>query len=406
LNDFTPLQESEGMTAEHIDLTTQWRRHLHQIPGTEFDVAEAADFVARTCTDLGWEVTTGIGGSGLVASLTRGTSPRTIALRADMDGLPIEERTGVPYASKNVGAMHACGHDGHMAMVLGAASALAKDISFDGTVRLFFQPAEEPGTGAEAMIADGLFDRFPTDEVYGLHNIPGLPAGEIHTRPGPLMAAEDNFEIRISGRGGHASAPQHVIDPMVIGAEIVLSLQTIVARSVDPLDSVVVSCTELTTDGARNAIPDQVVIRGDARTFTDADSALVEARIREIAEGAALAHRASSEVIYTRVFRPTINDADCVAHAAAAAESALGADRVDAACRPITASEDFAAYARAIPACFAFLGAGEITEGGAAGGGTAPLHSRDFNFNDAILGAGIDFYTALVTARLPEGNRS
>ncbi|WP_210604161.1 amidohydrolase [Brevibacterium oceani] len=195
------------MTAEHIDLATQWRRHLHQIPGTEFDVAEAADFVARTSTDLGWEVTTGVGGSGVVASLTRGTSPRTIALRADMDGLPIEERTGVPYASKNVGAMHACGHDGHMAMVLGAASALAKDIAFGGTVRLFFQPAEEPGTGAEAMIADGLFDRFPTDEVYGLHNIPGLPAGEIHTRPGPLMAAEDNFEIRISGRGGHASAP-------------------------------------------------------------------------------------------------------------------------------------------------------------------------------------------------------
>ncbi|SDR80006.1 amidohydrolase [Brevibacterium siliguriense] len=195
------------MTAEHHGLAAEWRRHLHQIPGTEFEVAEAADFVARTCTDLGWEVTTGIGGSGLVASLTRGTNSRTIALRADMDGLSIEERTGVPYASKNHGAMHACGHDGHMAMVLGAASALAKDIAFDGTVHLIFQPAEEPGTGAEAMIADGLFDRFPTDEVYGLHNIPGLPAGEIHTRPGPLMAAEDNFEIRITGRGGHASAP-------------------------------------------------------------------------------------------------------------------------------------------------------------------------------------------------------
>lgn len=171
------------MTAEHHGLAAEWRRHLHQIPGTEFEVAEAADFVARTCTDLGWEVTTGIGGSGLVASLTRGTNSRTIALRADMDGLSIEERTGVPYASKNHGAMHACGHDGHMAMVLGAASALAKDIAFDGTVHLIFQPAEEPGTGAEAMIADGLFDRFPTDEVYGLHNIPGLPAGEIHTRP-------------------------------------------------------------------------------------------------------------------------------------------------------------------------------------------------------------------------------
>ena len=387
------------MTTDHIDLATRWRRHLHEIPGTVFDVAEAADFVARTCTDLGWKVTTGIGGSGVVASLTRGTSNRAIALRADMDGLPIDEHTGAAHASKNPGAMHACGHDGHMAMVLGAASALAKDIAFDGTVHLIFQPAEEPGTGAEAMIADGLFDRFPTDEIYGLHNMPGLPEGEIHTCPGPIMASEDNFEIRITGRGGHASAPHFVIDPMVIGAEIVLSLQTIVARNVDPLDAVVVSCTELITDGARNAIPDQVVIRGDARTFTDADSTLVETRIREIAEGTALAHQASCEVSYTRVFRPTINDADCVARAAAAAQVAIGADKVDASCRPLTGSEDFAAYARAIPACFAFLGAGEIAEGG-----TAPLHSRYFDFNDAILGAGINFYIALVKARLPEGD--
>jgi amidohydrolase len=389
------------MTAERIAQATRWRRHLHQIPGTEFDVGETADFVARTCTDLGWEVTTGIGGSGVVASLPRGTSPRSIALRADMDGLPIEERTGAAHASKNIGAMHACGHDGHMAMVLGAASALAADIAFDGTVHLVFQPAEEPGTGAEAMIADGLFDRFAIDEIYGLHNLPGLPAGEIHTRCGPIMAAEDNFEISITGRGGHASAPHFVIDPMVIGAEVVLSLQTVVARNVDPLDSVVVSCTELVTDGARNAIPGRVVIRGDARTFTDADSELVEARIREITEGAALAHRASCEVSYTRVFRPTINDAGCLAHATAAARTALGPDKVDSDCRAITASEDFAAYARQVPACFAFLGAGDIAEGG-----TAPLHSRGFDFNDAVLGAGIDFYTALVAARLSEGNRS
>ncbi|UVI36362.1 M20 aminoacylase family protein [Brevibacterium spongiae] len=389
------------MTAEHIDLATDWRRHLHAIPGIAFDVAEVAEFVARTCTDLGWEVTTGIGGSGVVATLRRGTSSRSIALRADMDGLPITENTGVAHASKNPGSMHACGHDGHMAMLLGTASALAKDIDFDGTVHLIFQPAEEPGTGAEAMINDRLFDRFPTDEIYGLHNIPGLPEGEIHTRPGPIMASEDNFEIRISGRGGHASAPHFVIDPMIVGAEIVLSLQTVVARNVDPLDAVVVSCTELFTDGARNAIPGQLVIRGDARTFTDADSTLVETRIREISEGIAVAHRASCEVSYTRVFRPTVNDADCVGHASAAARRAVGSDKVDASCRPVTASEDFAAYAREVPACFAFLGAGEIGEGG-----TAPLHSRDFDFNDRILGAGIEFYTALVTARLTEGNHS
>ncbi|WP_420096913.1 amidohydrolase, partial [Brevibacterium sediminis] len=321
------------MNAEHIDLATRWRRHLHETPGTGFDVAEAADFVARTCTDLGWKVTTRVGGSGVVASFTRGTSSRTIALRADMDGLPIDEHTGAEYASKNPGAMHACGHDGHMAMVLGAASALAGDIDFDGTVHLIFQPAEEPGTGAEAMIADGLFDRFPTDEVYGLHNIPGLPEGEIHTRSGPIMASEDNFEIRISGRGGHASAPHFVIDPMVVGAEIVLALQTIVSRNADPLQAVVVSCTELITDGARNAIPDEVVIRGDVRTFTDADSTLVETRIQEIATGIAHAHRAACDVTYARVFRPTINDAECNAHAAAAARLAVGAVKVNASCQ-------------------------------------------------------------------------
>lgn len=389
------------MTADPYELATRWRRELHRIPGIAFDVGEAADFVARTCTDLGWDVTTRVGGSGVVASLTRGTSTRSIALRADMDGLPIDERTGVAHSSHTHGAMHACGHDGHMAMVLGAAAVLTEHVEFGGTVRLIFQPAEEPGTGAEAMIADGLFARFPVDEVYGLHNMPGLPEGEIHTRSGPLMAAEDNFEIVVTGRGGHASAPHLVIDPLVVAAEIILALQTIVARSVDPLDAVVVSCTDLVTDGARNALPDRVVIRGDARTFHDADSALVEVRIREIAEGIARAHRAASEVSYTRVFRPTVNDPDCARHATAAAETAVGADRVDASCRAITASEDFAAFARAVPACFAFLGAGEIADGG-----TAPLHSRRFDVNDAILPAGIDYYTALVRARLTEENRA
>ncbi|MDN5901401.1 MAG: amidohydrolase, partial [Brachybacterium sp.] len=278
---------------------------------------------------------------------------------------------------------------------------LTEHTDWEGTVRLVFQPAEEPGTGAEAMIADGLFARFPVDEMYGLHNLPGLPEGEIHTRSGPLMAAEDNFEIAVTGRGGHASAPHLVIDPLVIAAEIILALQTIVSRTVDPLDAVVVSCTDLVTDGARNALPDQVVIRGDARTFHDEDSALVEARIREIAEGIAHAHRAASEVSFTRVFRPTINDPDCARHATAAAEAVVGPDRVEAACRPITASEDFAAFARAVPACFALLGAGEIVDGG-----TAPLHSRRFDFNDAILPAGIDYYTALVRARLTEENRA
>uniref|UniRef100_A0A8R1EMM5 M20_dimer domain-containing protein n=2 Tax=Caenorhabditis japonica TaxID=281687 RepID=A0A8R1EMM5_CAEJA len=261
------------------------------------------------------------------------------------------------------------------------------------------QPAEEPGTGAEAMLADGLLERFPVDAVYGLHNIPGLPTGELHVRSGSIMAAEDNFEIHISGRGGHASTPHLVIDPMVAGAEVVLALQTIVSRDIDPLDSVVVSCTELVTDGARNAIPGEATIRGDVRTFTDEDSALVESRMREIAEGVGIAHRATCSVDYTRVFRPTINDEDCVDHVISAATSALGEDRVNGAGAAITASEDFAAYARAVPACFAFLGAGAIEPGG-----TAPPHSRNFDFNDSILGMGIDFYVELVHSLLTGGH--
>lgn len=383
------------MTEDPTSLALQWRHELHRIPGTEFEVEETAEYLAQVCTDLGWEVAPGIGGTGLVATLTRGTSSRSIALRADMDGLPIEEGTGKDYRSQYPGIMHACGHDGHMAMVLGAAAALTENVDFDGTVRLFFQPAEEPGTGAEAMLADGLLERFPVDAVYGFHNIPGLPEGELHVRSGPIMAAEDNFVIHITGRGGHASAPHFVIDPMVVGAETVLALQTIVARDIDPLESVVVSCTELVTDGARNAIPAEVVIRGDIRSFRDEDSALVEARMREIAEGIGIAHRASCEVTYTRVFRPTVNDADCAEHVIAAATSAIGADNVNGDCRAITGSEDFAAYARTVPACFAFLGAGEISESG-----SAPLHSRSFDFNDSILGAGIDVYVELVRTRL------
>lgn len=386
------------MSTDPKTLARRWRRELHQNPGTGFDVDETADFIARVCSDLGWDVTTGIGGTGLVATLRRGTSPQSIGLRADMDGLPIEENTGAEYRSRNHGAMHACGHDGHMAMLLGTASALATGGEFDGTVRLFFQPAEEPGTGAEAMLADGLLELFPVDAVYGLHNIPGLPEGELHVRSGAIMAAEDNFEIRISGRGGHASAPHLVIDPMVVGAEVILAVQSIVSRDIDPLDSVVVSCTEFVSDGARNAIPTQVVIRGDARSFSDAASAMVETRVREIAQGVGSAHGATCSVSYTREFRPTINDETCVNRVIAAATAAIGRDNVRGDCRPVMASEDFAAYLRAVPGCFAFLGAGDVTESG-----TSPLHSHTFDFNDNILGAGIDVYLELVRAHLTKG---
>lgn len=367
-----------------------WRRELHQRPGLAFDVGEAAQYIAEVLEPLGWAVHRGIAEHGLVASLSRGDSGRAIGLRSDMDGLAIDEASGVQHASRNPGAMHACGHDGHMAMLLGAAAVLASS-DFDGTVHLFFQPAEEPGRGALAMIEQGVFDRFPVQSIYGLHNIPSLPAGSLHTRPGPIMSAEDNFVIRIIGRGGHASMPHLVVDPLVIGAELVTALQTVVSRSIPATESAVVSCTELHTDGARNAIAGEAVIRGDVRTFRAADSELIERRVRELAAGITAAHGAGCEVEYTREFRTTINDEGCTVIAARAAVTAVGADRVDADCERLMASEDFGEFARVVPGCFVLLGSAP-----ADGSPGAPLHSRGYDFNDEVLQVGIDFYAALV----------
>lgn len=384
-----------SVTDDLLTRVRQWRHTLHQRPGLAFDVEEAADYIAQVLGDLNWSVDRGIGGHGLVATLARGAGRRSIALRSDMDGLAIDEATGLEYASKNSGVMHACGHDGHMAMLLGAAAALSDGPDFDGTVVLIFQPAEEPGRGALAMIADGIFDRYPVDAVYGLHNLPGISAGHLHTRAGAIMAAEDNFEIRIHGRGGHASMPHLVIDPLVAGADVVTSLQTIVARTINAASSVVVSCTEFITDGARNAIPGEVIIRGDTRTFTDEDSQLVESRIRALALGVVAAHGATCDVTYTREFRPTVNDERANAAVAAAAVAALGADVVNSECEPRMASEDFGEFARVVPGCFAFLGTGTVV-----GEGGTPLHSRDYDFNDDVLGAGISFYLELVRSEL------
>ncbi len=368
----------------------QWRHDLHRIPETAFAEHATAAYVAAVLADLGFEVATGVGGTGVVASLRRGSGPRSVGLRCELDALPIEERSGLAYASVHPGAMHACGHDGHMAVLLGAAAALAEQ-GFDGTVRLLFQPAEEPGRGAQAMLDDGLLERFPVDALYGLHNIPGLPAGHVLTRPGAVMASEDGFSISVRGRGGHASAPHLVVDPLVIGAEIVTALQHVVARNVDPVATAVVSCTDLRTDGARNAIPSNVHITGDTRSFDPAVQALLEQRIRAIGTGIAAAHGATAEVTYTHEFAPTVNDAGCTGTAVRAARAVLGDDRVDGACQPIMASEDFGVYARHVPACLVLLGGGTVP-----GQGGTPLHSHDYVFNDDVLGAGVAFCVRVV----------
>jgi amidohydrolase len=377
------------------DPVRAWRHDLHQIPETAFDEHRTSAYVATVLRELGYEVTTGIGGTGLVGSLTRGTSGRVVGLRSELDALPIPERSGVAYASRTEGRMHACGHDGHMAMLLGAAAALAEDEGLDGTVRVVFQPAEEPGRGARAMIDDGLFDRFPVDRIFGIHNHPGSPAGSLVTRTGPVMASEDDFTIRVTGRGGHASAPHLVIDPLVIGAEIVVALQQVVARSVDPVQTAVLSCTGFSTDGARNAIPSTVTITGDTRSFDPDVQALLERRIRQVSEGMAAAHGATVEVTYTHEFAPTVNDAACVQIAARAAARALGADKVDTDAAPIMASEDFGLLAEQVPGCLAFLGNG--TEPGAGG---TPLHSSDYVFNDEVLAPGVAYLRQVVLESL------
>lgn len=374
-----------------------WRHDLHRIPETGFEEAKTSDYVSSVLRMLGFEVHRGIGKTGLVASLKVGDGRGVIGLRADMDALCIAEAAaGRAHASTHPGKMHACGHDGHMAMVLGAAKLLRERRNFSGTVRFIFQPAEEHGRGAKAMIDDGLFERYPVDEIYGVHNMPGLPVGTFATRVGGLLASEDNFVIQIKGRGTHAARPHMGIDPIVIGAEIVMALQTIVARKLDPSDQAVISCTEFITDGIRNAIPSNVIIRGDTRSYKPQVQQLLEARMREVCEGICRTHGAECSFEYTHEFAPTVNWKDCHATAVAVATAVFGADRVDADTVPLMASEDFGAFLRVVPGAFAFIGNGDANNEGAI-----PLHNAGYDFNDDVLTIGAEYFAELVRQRLP-----
>ena len=370
---------------------TQWRHDLHRHPEFGFEEVRTAAFVADTLRGLGLEVAQGIGGTGVVGTLKRGSSNRAIALRADMDALRITETTGADHASRIPGTMHACGHDGHTAMLLGAARMLAEEGGFDGTIRFLFQPAEEWGQGALAMLADGLMERFPFDEVYGLHNMPGLPVGHFETRPGPIMSAEDIFEITLTGQGGHASSPHWGREVMVPACALVMDLQTIVSRRIAPTETAVVSVTELITDGTRNALPGHARILGDARSFSPEVSATIEAEMRRIAEGIATQYGLDARVRYDREFVPTLNDPELtqVMMQAAAPVSTTARTRPD----PMTGSEDFARFLAHVPGCFAFIGNGETS---------APLHAPDYDFNDAALIHGAQVHAAIARARLPE----
>ncbi len=370
---------------------TEWRRDLHAHPEFGFEEKRTSAFVAEKLREFGLEIAEGVGGTGVVGTLKRGIGNRAIALRADMDALRIPEQGSLEYRSRNPGVMHACGHDGHTTMLLGAAKLLAQDGGFDGTVRFIFQPAEEWGKGALAMLDDGLMERFPFEEIYGLHNMPGLPIGHFETRPGPIMSAEDNFEIVLEGIGGHAARPHAGNEVLVAACALVTNLQTIVSRRLSPADIGVVSVTELITDGTRNALPGLARILGDARSLRPEVSAEIEKQMRVIAEGMALAHNVSAQVSYTREFVPLVNDERLVEQAFAAARSAFDADHIRVAREPMTGSEDFARFLAHVPGCFVFLG----------NGNSAPLHNPNYDFNDAGLIHGVGFHAAIVRQRLP-----
>lgn len=376
----------------------EWRHHLHMHPESAFEEKETAKFIAAKLTEMGLEVHKNVGGTGVVASLKVGSSEEVIGLRADMDCINLDECGEIQHSSRNVGKMHACGHDGHVTTLLGAAQILCERKNFNGTVRFVFQPAEEPGKGARAMIDDGLFERFPMDEIYGLHNMPNLPAGNINTCVGGIMASEDNFVIQIKGKGGHASSPHMGIDPLVTASEIIIALQTIVARNINPMQSAVISCTEIHTDGAHNAIPTNVTITGDTRSFHPAVQEQIESRMRSICEGISQMNVAECTFEYTHEFAPTINWEQCVKVAVAAGQKVVGADKVNGNCEPWMASEDFGTFLQNIPGCFIFFGSAKgenVSE-------NIPLHNSVYDYNDDVLEAGAEFFAELISTRLPQ----
>lgn len=381
-----------------IEEMSQWRQLLHSQPETGFDVHETAAFVAAQLKSFGLEVHTGIGQTGIVAKLSNGLSDQAIGLRADMDALQIQEKNTFDYRSKQDGKMHACGHDGHSTMLLGAAKHLAENRNFNGTIYFIFQPNEEHGLGAQAMIDDGLFERFPMQSVFGIHNMPGMKAGTLSMRSGPIMASEDNFIIQIKGRGGHASLPHHGIDPLVIGAEIILALQTIVSRTINPEQQAVVSVTEIETDGAVNVIPSNVVIKGDCRCFGDEVRGQIESKMNQLVKGICSAHGADHDFNYIRLFHSTINDEEQTKAAYKAAITSVGEANVEYNCKPLTISEDFSSMLRVKAGCYIFIGNGIDSVGGCM------LHNPNYDFNDDISATGVRYWSTLAEQKLPIKN--
>jgi amidohydrolase len=374
-----------------------WRRDLHARPELLYDVHWTASFVAERLRAFGCdEVATGLGRTGVVGVIkgrrpANGADVKVIGLRADMDALPIKEQTDLPYASTHPGKMHACGHDGHTAMLLGAAQYLAETRNFAGDAVVIFQPAEEGGAGAAAMIKDGLLDRFAIDQVYGMHNRPGLPVGAFATRPGPIMAATEHLTISIEGRGGHAARPHQSIDSLLVGAELVTALQSIVSRNVDPLDAAVISICSFHAGSAYNVIPQTAELKGTVRSLRGEVRDLLEKRVREVVAGVAKITGATINLDYERSYPMVINHVAQTALAVRVAGEIAGEANVDTNITPIMWAEDFAYMLEARPGAFIFVGNGD----------SAGLHHPAYNFNDDAITFGTSYWIRLVETALP-----
>ena len=370
-----------------------WRKQLHSIPELAYKENETSDFIAEKLKSFGIPIVRGLGKTGLVGTIRSGNSDRSIGLRADMDALPINELNTFKHKSKHSGVMHACGHDGHSATLLAAAEYLSINRNFDGTVHLIFQPAEEGEAGAKAMIDDGLFQDFPMESVYAIHNWPGLAIGEIAMRSGPIMAAMDVFEIKIIGKGGHAALPHLVIDPIPVGAQVILALQNIVSRNLSPTDTAVVSVTQFHAGDAWAVVPKEIVLKGTVRSFTPRVQKLIEQRMKEITSGICTANNCDFNWWYEKRFPPTVNSSAETELAAKAARSVCGNESVNANVEMVTGSEDFGYMLQEKPGCYAFLGNGP-------GEGGCMLHSAHYDFNDEIIPVGASYFVQLVAEEL------
>jgi amidohydrolase len=372
-----------------------WRHHIHANPELGFQEVETARFVADKLRSFGLAVEEEIGGTGVVGTLRAGSGKRAIGLRAELDALPVTERTGLPYASKKEGVMHACGHDGHSAMLLGAAKLLSQNPDFDGTIHFIFQPAEENEGGSMRMIEAGLFERFPVEAVYAVHNWPGVPFGTIAARAGAQMAAVDNFELRFSGLGAHVAMPHLGDDPILAAGAFIQSVQRIVSRGVDPQTPIVVSLTQVHGGNVGNIVPKEVWLQGTCRFFDSALSDLCERLIGKIADGVAASHGVSAALDYKRGYPPVINTAAAAALAAQAAAAAVGPENVMAEFKPSLGCEDFAFMIRAAGGCYAWIGAGEVGPG-------EGLHGDRYVFNDGIVPHVLRYWQNLVASALPK----